>query len=187
MLAIINAGHSPNGYPDPGAVNYSLGIRECDIALAISNKVKYYLTQAGVTAKVIQDDDLDNICNFSNDNKADIFVSIHCNSAENKSANGFEVYTSRGQTKADNLATFIYKQIENTFPDMYGRSDTSDGDVDKEAGFYVLVNTNAPACLIETAFISNDAEAQLLSTSSFQDKYARAIARGITDFEGDEQ
>ena len=113
---------------------------------------------------------------------ADTFVSIHCNSAVSEEANGFEVWTSPGQTAGDDLATCIYQQIMDQFPDRLGRSDYSDGDADKEARFYVLVHTDAPACLVEMAFISNDEEAALLADPDWQDTYARAIARGVTDY-----
>ena len=80
------------------------------------------------------------------------------------------------------MATCIYQQIMDQFPDRLGRSDYSDGDADKEARFYVLVHTDAPACLVEMAFISNDEEAALLADHDWQDTYARAIARGVTDY-----
>ena len=44
----------------------------------------------------------------------------------------------------------------------------------------VLKHTNMPAVLVETAFISNDDDANLLANN--QDDFARAIARGITDY-----
>jgi N-acetylmuramoyl-L-alanine amidase len=38
-----------------------------------------------------------------------------------------------------------------------------------------------PACLVELAFISNEEDAALLKFQA--DDYARAIARGVTDYE----
>ena len=46
----------------------------------------------------------------------------------------------------------------------------------------MLSYTEAPACLVEMAFISNDEEAALLVDAKWQDRYARAIARGVTDY-----
>jgi len=48
-------------------------------------------------------------------------------------------------------------------------------------GLYVLSNTDAVAVLVETAFIDNAEDEVLLRTK--QNEFARAIARGITDFE----
>jgi N-acetylmuramoyl-L-alanine amidase len=52
----------------------------------------------------------------------------------------------------------------------------------KRAGFYVLVGTIMPAVLIETAFLSNRDEANLLGTQSFQRSLAYSIADGVDEF-----
>lgn len=51
-----------------------------------------------------------------------------------------------------------------------------------QAGFYVLRGAYMPAVLVETAFISNPAEAKLLDSAAGQDKIARAIAQGVSKF-----
>ena len=48
-------------------------------------------------------------------------------------------------------------------------------------GLYVLNNTDAVAVLVELAFIDNESDAALLRER--QDDFARAIARGVTDYE----
>jgi N-acetylmuramoyl-L-alanine amidase len=52
----------------------------------------------------------------------------------------------------------------------------------KRAPFYVLVGAVMPAVLIETAFISNREEANLLGTQSFQQRLAWGIAEGVDEF-----
>ena len=47
-------------------------------------------------------------------------------------------------------------------------------------GLYVLTNTDMPAVLVELAFISNEDDEKLLRNE--QDEFARAIARGVTDY-----
>jgi len=187
MRIVIDSGHS--GSPDPGAVNARTGLRESDIALIVSRLVENYLLAAGHEVKLTrtdweqaETDDLDYRTSLANDWGAELFVSIHCNSVVSPNAAGYEVWTSPGDTPGDVLATCIYEQIAAEFPDRTGRSDYSDGDPDKESRFYVLVHTDAPACLVEMAFISNDEEAALLSDVAWQTRYARAIARGVTDY-----
>ena len=187
MRIVIDGGHS--GSPDPGAVNARTGLRESDVALQVSKLVESRLLAAGHEVKLTrtdweqaETDDLDFRTLLANDWDADAFVSIHCNSAASPSAEGYEVWTSPGDTPGDVLATCIYKQIAAEFPDRAGRTDYSDGDPDKESRFYVLVHTDAPACLVEMAFISNDEEAALLSDTTWQERYARAIVRGVTDY-----
>ena len=188
MKVVIDPGHAGRNV-DPGAVNQATGLQEADVALLVSKLVETHLLEAGHEVKLTrteweqaETDDLSVRTSLSNDWGAELFVSIHCNSAVSPNAAGYEVWTSPGDTEGDALATCIYAQIAIEFPDRTGRADYSDGDPDKESRFYVLVHTNAPACLVEMAFISNDEEAALLSDVAWQTRYARAIARGVTDY-----
>ena len=188
MKIVIDPGHAGRNI-DPGAVNGTTGLQEADVALMISRLVENYLSNVGYEVKLTrteweqaETDDLSYRTTLVNDWGADIFISLHCNSAANRSAEGYEVWTSPGDTQGDKLATCIYGQIAAEFPDRAGRTDYSDGDPDKESRFYVLIHTDAPACLVEMAFISNDEEAILLVDTAWQDRYARAITRGVTDY-----
>ena len=188
MKVVIDPGHAGRN-TDSGAINATTGLQEADVALVISRLVKKYLLAVGYEVKLTrteweqaETDDLSYRTTLANDWGADIFISLHCNSTANESAEGYEIWTSPGQTEGDRLATCIYGQIAAEFLDRVGRTDYSDGDPDKESRFYVLVHTDAPACLVEMAFISNDAEAALLADAEWQDRYARAIARGVTDY-----
>ncbi|MDU2064724.1 MAG: N-acetylmuramoyl-L-alanine amidase [Sporomusaceae bacterium] len=184
----IDPGHA--GAPtDSGAVNSNTGLQEADVVLSIAKKLEVYLNQVGIETLLTRtaandptSDDLGYRTNISDEWGADLFVSIHCNSAGSAEAVGTEIWTSKGQTEGDVLATCIMNQVTQTFPELPLRADWADGDVDKESNFYVLRYTDAPACLLETAFISNDEEAALLADDAWQDKMAAAIARGVTDY-----
>ena len=52
----------------------------------------------------------------------------------------------------------------------------------KHARFVVLIGANVPSILIETGFVSNPTEGKKLTTSSYQDKIATAIADGVDNF-----
>ena len=91
----------------------------------------------------------------SSDKKC-IYVSIHADAFTDESANGWSVYTSPGTTKSDGIATILFEKAAREFTGEYMRSDKySDGDVDKEAKFTVLMNTNMPAILSENFFMTN--------------------------------
>ena len=188
MRIVIDPGHAGRNV-DPGAVNSATGLQEADVTLFVSKLVETQLLAAGHEVKLTrtdreqaETDDLSVRTSLSNDWGAELFVSIHCNSAVSPNAAGYEVWASPGATQGGVLAPCISRQIAAEFPDRAGRTDYSDGDPDKESRFYVLVHTDAPACLVEMAFISNDEEAALLSDSAWQERYARAIARGVTDY-----
>ena len=173
----INPGHMPG--VDPGAVNKYFGITEADVVHEIGILVSDYLNQAGCEAVVVQSDNLagenpqyDNVCATANTWPADLFVSIHCN-AFNGSAGGTEtcVYSYGGNSAK--LAECIQQQIVNSV-------DTIDRGIKERPGLIVLKKTNMPAVLVETAFIDNEHDAQILMEQ--KEEIARAIARGVTDY-----
>ena len=55
----------------------------------------------------------------------------------------------------------------------------------EQAGFLVLKSPDIPSLLLETGFISNPSEARKLSSSSYQNKMARAIFQGIEQYFSD--
>ena len=188
MKVVIDPGHAGRNI-DPGAVNKISGLQEADITLMISKLLEICLLEDGYEVKLTrnnwEEEETENLSYrtaLANSWGADIFISLHCNSAENENAKGYEIWTSPGDTLGDRLATCIYGEITDEFPNMTGRADYSDGDTDKEARFYVLLHTEAPACLIEMAFISNSEDAALLADVEWQESYARAIARGINGY-----
>ncbi len=84
-----------------------------------------------------------------------IYVSVHANGFSDESANGWEVYTSPGQTKSDGVATILFEKAMREFKGEYMRQSKTDGDPDKEANFYVLIHTSMPAILSENFFMTN--------------------------------
>ena len=179
MLRIfINPGHDMD--LDPGAC--ANGIREVDIALAIGEKVKKTMEVIGYPCQLLQSDNLNgetkgkpNVCATANNSGADIFVSIHCNSAANSAAKGTEilVYALDGG-KSNILAKCIQVQIVNSLS-------TVDRGVKARPDLCVLRETSMPAVLVETAFISNEEDAYKLMYRI--EEFANAISRGITDAE----
>ena len=114
-----------------------------------------------------------------------IYVSIHVDAASSgewKNAGGWTAYTSPGRTRSDILATYLYeaaekhlagyaaKMEEGKKKGLYGsnqkpfRKDTTDGDPDKEARFYVLVRTKCAAVLTENLFQDNKADVAFLTS-----------------------
>ena len=178
MKVFLNPGHAPNGNPDPGAVNEETGLRECDVALTVGKSAASYLNAAGVETELLQSDSLYEICETANSSDADIFVSIHCNAAEAEAANGTETWICAGSNRGSMLASYIQNQIVDAL-------DTTDRGVKIATpgvnGLYVLTNTDMPAVLVELGFISNPDDEEILANK--QDDLARAVARGITDYE----
>ena len=188
MKVFINPGHDLDY--DSGAVSPRTGLRECEVAAHVGALVKHYLEAAGCTCKLMQSDNLaptstgrsryadrqgPTVTETANDWDADIFVSIHCNSAEADGACGTETFAYDLDGGAgEKIATCIQDQIVDAL-------NTVDRGVKANPKLFVLRYTAMPAVLVELGFISNAGDEELLATR--QDDFARAIARGVTDYE----
>src|SRR5690606_23656896 len=84
--------------------------------------------------------------------KESILLELHSNASVNHDGKGIEVWTSPGQTKSDVIAQTLCDLYKKHFPEFPFRSDTYDGDDDKEARFWMLVKTICPAVLVENLF-----------------------------------
>lgn len=171
----IDAGH---GGKDSGAVGN--GLLEKDIVLSIAKKLKVMLIEKGFKVCMTREDDtfveLKDRCIIANKQKADIFVSIHCNSDKNKSAFGFEIYHTKGSIQGEKLSEVI-KLSMNENKEII-RTDRGI----KTANFTVLIGTNMPAVLVETAFISNIEDSKILKAKQLE--FATAICKGICSYFG---
>ena len=170
MKITINAGHAPNGNPDPGACGF--GLRESDVAYNVSKLVEHYLNAVGIETVFVQSDELAEITYTANESDSDLFISIHCN-AFNGNAKGTEVCVYNLYGEGAKLGQCIQDQIVNSL-------NTVDRGLKERSGLYVLKHTNMPAVLVELAFIDNPDDNSLLRDN--QDDFARAIARGVTDY-----
>lgn len=173
MKVFINPGHHPG--IDSGAVNPTYGTKECDVVKEAGEMLADYLTNAGCEVRIMQDDNLVMVCDESNEWGADVFVSLHCNASQSKLAVGTESYykSFNGQRLANYIQSQIIRSVQTT---DRGVKPPPPG------GLYVLGATDAVAVLVEMAFIDNDADLQLLNNDL--DKIVRAIARGVTDYQG---
>lgn len=116
-----------------------------------------------------------------------IFMSIHCNAAGSAgqwmSARGWEAYTTRGATEADKVAECLYNAAKKHFAAGTPiRKDTTDGDQDKEANFYVLKHTTMPAVLTENFFMDNIKDCQWLMSDEGLETCAQVHVEAIKEY-----
>lgn len=99
-----------------------------------------------------------------------VLFSIHGNAG---GGTGWECYTSRGTTKADEIATLLYQEAEKEFPGWKMRKDFADGDADKEANFYILKHTVCPAVLTENFFFDNEKDCKFMLSEDGRERIAK--------------
>ena len=172
MKILIDPGHS--GPREPGAC--AGDVSEAAVVQAIARLAAVRLRERGHTVRLSRDGDIDDDgliwrAELANDWGADLFLSIHANSAANPTAHGTEVWYYPGSRVGRRLAHRIQRAIVR-------RLGTTDRGV-KSAAFTVLAATDCPAVLVETAFLSNPVDRALLAAPARQDDFAAAIAAAI--------
>jgi len=119
-VVVIDAGH---GGKDPGTIG--LKSKEKDIALSIALKLGKYISENFNDVKIIytRSDDtfipLDERSKIANNAHADLFISIHCNSAPNKNVYGAETYVMGLHRSEDNLDVAMRENAVITLEDDY--------------------------------------------------------------------
>ena len=170
-LVVLDAGH---GGSDTGAPYF--GWNEKDLVLPITLWAGALLEEAGVRVEYTRSDDssvsLAARAEQANTQGADLFVSVHANAfPQNPDVNGLETYYLIGGERAKDLAEFIHAAVLSAA----GMNDRGT----RTANFYVLRNTDMPAVLVETGYMTNEAECQNLSSEAYQQLLAQGIADGI--------
>lgn len=169
----VDAGH---GGSNTGAQGLT-GIIEKELALAISLKVQDLLVKEG--AKVLMTrttetfvDNKDRILLYR-DNKPDLLVSIHFNSAVDPiNASGTMMFYRYAGFKS--LSDAIYKRMIEL--------PLKPGGVTGSFNFMLNSPTEYPNALVETLFISNLEEEAKILDPLFQQRVAEKIVAGIKDF-----
>lgn len=172
MLILFDYGH---GGKDPGAV-YK-GRKEADDVLGLGQAVAKIVRAAGITVDETRTSDatlsLDGRVKMELKKKYDYFISFHRNAFKPEQAKGAEVYIYRvSNTKSKALARKIQQALVSI-----GFRDRGV----KEADFYVLKHTRAPALLLEIGFIDNSIDNELFDKKfeRITDRIAKAILDGI--------
>lgn len=173
-LIAIDAGH---GGSATGAV-YG-GAEEKWLNLAMARKLRDILSALGYNTVMTRDTDTDvglyDRAYIANGMNTDLFISIHCNAAENNSDfQGLYVYhypqSAQGAALAQSIQTAAV---------------AATGAIDRgidSANFVVLRESDMPAVLVETGFMTCPAELERLRDDAYQTRVAQGVAQGIVRF-----
>lgn len=187
FIVVIDAGH---GGIDPGKVSTS-GIKEKDVNLQIALKLQEILEKKGIITIMTRSEDkglyvdedkkkkvadMKARCEIINSSDADILVSIHQNSYQSENVKGAQVFYYKESAKGKKLAEYIQKNMIDMLDKSNGRK------AKPNDSYYILLNVKCPAVICECGFLSNSAEAALLSDEAYQEKVAESIMNGITEY-----
>ena len=184
-IVVIDPGH---GGKDVGATTKT-GIKEKDIALGIASKIVVlnnrlvenplvlFLTRYTDTLISLGDR-----TQLAKKLKADIFISIHCNQALNKTASGTEVFIHPKSEVQTSASAYLGFTIQKGLADLLGLKKRGI----KYGNFQVLRDNHNSfaAILLELGFLSQTDEANYLSKEESQYAIALNILQSIIKFLG---
>lgn len=191
---VIDPGH---GGADGGASSGE--VVERDITLSISHELKKRLEKKGATIVMTRTKEGDALSEhapkeeFSTlrerkmadlklresiavDEKPDVFISVHVNAIPDAKWRGAQVFYHKGGHPE---GEFLAKAIQSSFQ---ANLKNTEREALAISGVYILKKSPVPSVLVETGFISNEAEKALLVDPKYQEKVADAILEGIQVF-----
>lgn len=189
---VIDAGHGGN---DPGKVGVNKA-NEKDINLAIAKELKKLLKKENINVVMVREEDIGLYAEGSNSKKVEDMrnrcalideadplctISIHQNSYHEGSVKGAQVFyyehSEGGKEIAECLQQHMIDELDKT---NHRKAKANDS-------YYLLRKTKRPTVIVECGFLSNWEEAELLVTSKYQKKVAKAICNGILEYIQNEQ
>jgi N-acetylmuramoyl-L-alanine amidase len=208
----IDPGH---GGDDEG-VRSAEGLKEKDLTLAIARRVKGVIeARLGLHVLLTRDDDrsvpVDERASVANNNKADLFVSLHANGSLRKTTSGALIYVAafdRDAAQASagggervptfgggsreielvpwNLAQTRHLDQSSAFAELLQQAlhdhvPLSARPIER-APLRVLESANMPAILVELGYLTNADQAKMLGSDAFQNVVAQALFDAIVKF-----
>lgn len=193
-VIVLDPGHGGQDTGTKGARS----VEEKRVVLDLARRVRTQLVKAGYRVYLTRESDrfieLDERTRKARAWGADLFVSIHLNSAASTAPNGTETFalaaagyastaggtvtpaqTGNRHDAANNLLSyFVHKALCTRIVE---------GDRGlKRARFMVLKTAPCPATLVECAFLSNPREEERMLDDTFRESVALGIAKGIQDY-----
>lgn len=184
---VIDAGH---GGEDPGKVGINK-VLEKDVNLAIAQKLKMFLEQNDIKVVMTREGDAGLHDADAPSKKAqdmrrrvakidettpDFVVSIHQNSYSQESISGAQVFYYAGSSQGRQLAQLIQTSMRRRLDPTNGRQ------IKANNSYYLLCKSSVPTVIVESGFLSNMTEANLLTSEQYQEQVAWSIYMGIMQY-----
>ena len=172
---IFDPGH---GGRDPGSIWFD-DLREKDVVLPLSFLIAgslQWLSKGKIEIDFTRKHDeyltLARRVEIEHEADANLFVSVHCNSFTSSTPRGFEVHYYSNMSRGKRVAEDIVNAVHSMYP-LHGNG------LKVSPRFHVIKNTHAPAVLLESLYVSNRVDRQLLKDRDSRSTLAWLIARGL--------
>lgn len=180
-LVVIDAGH---GGIDEGTKSFR-GHCEKDYNLMVLKELKSLLDTSDIKAYYtrLSDEKVSKAARtrLANSLDADLFISIHCNSAEYGDGEPYGVEALYSKRKPANSELDNKKLAEILLENVAEKVNSKKRGVIRREGLYIMHHSNVPASIIEIGYMSNKSDLKYIIKKSGQKKAAEGIYNGILE------
>lgn len=179
-IVALDAGRAAN---DTGAEIGPSGVKGKDINLDVvlkagkileENGVKVVYTRKTDTVSWDSSDSISARSKIVNDAKADVLVSVHCNSSTASTATGSETYYLKDNTESKKMASYVQNELAS-------KTSLPNRGI-KESTYKTLSSVNATGVYVDLGFITNPQEEKIMNSEEFKNNSAAAIASGVLKY-----
>ena len=168
-----------------GTAGVKTGVAEYQVNLDVSLQLRQALEDLGCTVYMTRET---NDVNISNQERAimmngygvDLVLRIHCNGAENSSANGIGLYVNA----TGDIAEDSYAAAEAILPAMAEATGARSDGIFRRDTYTGLNWSTVPCILVEMGYMSNPQEDVKLNDPDYQQKLVRGMVNGICEWLG---
>jgi N-acetylmuramoyl-L-alanine amidase len=181
IIVVIDAGH---GGDDNGVVVDN--IKEKDLTLSIAKEIKEMNKNENINIILSREQDVslnvkDRI-KFADENKADLFISIHIDGEPNKNTNsGLTIFIPKNDNLYLKDSKILGSDIIESFKNNYQLQIANDLK-QRDEGIWVLKANQCPSVLVEAGFLSTAKDVDFLIKPENQQTIARNILDGIEKY-----
>ena len=189
MKIVLDAGH---GGIDGGVVGKNTKIKESDINLEITLRLKEVLSEMGfevvltrkteaglygAATKWFKKKDMQRRKEIIQEEDPSLVISVHQNLYPSKSSRGAQVFYKKESENGERFAKALQSQLNELYEEVGVRARNA-----ATGNYFMLECTEKPSVIVECGFLSSPADEALLVTPTWQRKLAERIAAGVVAY-----
>lgn len=186
LRIVVDAGH---GGEDTGALGRETGVTEAELNLQVAVLAAELFRAGGADVLMTRETadvdysgegetqkmkDMNRRAEMVLAHDAQIFVSIHMNSFEDRSVEGAQVFFQKGRAAGEELARHIQEALNEGLPSKDRRVGSGD--------YFVTKITERPSVIVECGFLTNPDDERRLTDPEYQQELADCIFKGVCDY-----